>query len=57
MWRKTECKGCGYVQETSTSYYLDRKQWDANHLPYHYSVLPKKMSEGYAKLELSTKGN
>ena len=31
MWRKTTCKGCGFTQETTTSYYLDRKQWKANH--------------------------
>lgn len=54
MWRKTECKGCGYVQETTTSYYLDAKQWKANHLDYHYSVLPPKMSAPYANVKLST---
>jgi hypothetical protein len=42
MWRKTVCKGCGFTQETTTSYYLDRKQWQANHLAYHLSVLPVK---------------
>jgi hypothetical protein len=31
MWRKTTCNGCGYTQTTITSYYLDRKQWKANH--------------------------
>jgi hypothetical protein len=42
MWRKTTCKGCGFVQETTTTYYLDRKQWQTNHLPFHLSVLPLK---------------
>jgi hypothetical protein len=42
MWRKTTCKGCGFVQETTTTYYLDRKQWQANHHAYHLSVLPLK---------------
>lgn len=36
MWRKTTCKGCGYVQETRTSYYLDRKEWQLNHPNYHW---------------------
>ena len=31
MYRKTTCNGCGYTQETSTSYYLDRKAWKAGH--------------------------
>lgn len=31
MYRKTECKGCGYVQETTLSYYADRKMWEKNH--------------------------
>lgn len=42
MYRKTTCNGCGFTQETRLSYYLDRKQWLANHLPYHNSVLPLK---------------
>ena len=36
MYRKTTCNGCGYTQTTTTSYYLDRKQWKANHtLAFH----------------------
>jgi hypothetical protein len=31
MYRKTTCLACGYVQETSVSYYLDRKQWNSIH--------------------------
>lgn len=31
MYRKTECQGCGYVQETFLSYYLDAKMWKTNH--------------------------
>lgn len=31
MWRKTTCQACGYSQTTITSYYLDKKQWNANH--------------------------
>ena len=42
MYRKTTCNGCGFTQETRTSYYLDRKQWQANHHAYHLSVLPVK---------------
>ena len=42
MYRKTTCKGCGFTQETRLSYYLDRKQWQTNHLAYHLSVLPLK---------------
>ena len=47
MWRKTTCKGCGYVQETRTSYYLDKKEWQLNHPNYHWQkellgmVVPK----------------
>jgi hypothetical protein len=31
MGRKTTCSGCGYVQSTVTSYYHDRKMWNATH--------------------------
>jgi len=31
MGRKTTCNGCGYVQESITSYYLDRKAWKSVH--------------------------
>ncbi len=31
MYRKTTCKGCGYVQETDTTYRLDRKAWESVH--------------------------
>ena len=31
MYRKTTCNGCGFTQTTVLSYYLDRKQWKANH--------------------------
>ena len=31
MYRKTTCKGCGYVQETNTTYRLDRKEWESIH--------------------------
>lgn len=31
MYRKTTCKGCGYVQETDTTYRLDRKEWEKVH--------------------------
>lgn len=31
MGRKTTCNGCGYVQETVTSYYHDKKLWDKTH--------------------------
>jgi hypothetical protein len=33
MYRKTECLGCGYVQESFVSYYLERKQWKSIHTP------------------------
>jgi len=36
MYRKTTCKGCGYVQETRTSYYLDKKEWSLTHPNYHW---------------------
>jgi len=31
MGRRTTCNGCGYVQETVTSYYHDKKLWDKTH--------------------------
>lgn len=31
MYRKTTCNGCGFTQTTTTTYYLDRKQWRATH--------------------------
>lgn len=31
MYRKTTCKGCGFTQTATLSYYLDRKQWNASH--------------------------
>ena len=36
MYRKTTCKGCGFTQETTLSYYLDRKQWESNHSAFHW---------------------
>lgn len=31
MYRKTTCKGCGYVQETNLIYRQDRKLWETKH--------------------------
>ena len=39
MYRKTTCKGCGYVQETTTSYYLDKKEWQLTHPNYHWNKM------------------
>jgi hypothetical protein len=39
MYRKSECKGCGYVQETITSYYLDKKEWQLTHPNYHWNKM------------------
>lgn len=36
MYRKTTCKGCGFTQETTTTYYLDRKAWQSNHPAFHW---------------------
>ena len=35
MYRKTTCKGCGYSQETNTTYYQDKKMWNAKHSLAH----------------------
>lgn len=49
MYRKTTCKGCGFTQETRTSYYLDHKQWLLDHPNYHWQkellglVVPRTM--------------
>jgi len=56
MYRKTTCTNCHYEQTTFLSYYLDRKAWNKGHDLDVCREL-RKMSEGYAKLELSTKGN
>lgn len=50
MYRKTTCKGCGYVQETTLSYYLDAKLWKTNHTLT--ACRERKMSQAYARLDL-----
>ena len=40
MYRKTTCKGCGFTQETNTTYYLDRKEWQTNHSAFHWLKSP-----------------
>lgn len=54
MYRKTTCKGCGYVQETTLSYYLDAKLWKTNHTLT--ACRERKMSQAYARLDLQNQG-
>ena len=51
MYRKTTCKGCGYVQETTLSYYLDAKLWKTNHTLT--ACRERKMSQGNDRLRLT----
>ncbi len=56
MYRKTTCTNCNYTQTTVLSYYLDRKAWNKGH-DLDACLELRKMSEGYARLELVKKGN
>lgn len=31
MFRRTTCQGCGYTQDTTTTYHLDKKLWQTAH--------------------------